>query len=230
MHRASLSHSRRKSPPTEHPATRSVGRIAAWIRQAIREGRFAPGQRLIEADLEAELSVKRGPVREALRILAGDGIIELVPQKGARVRKLTAQDIRDLLPVLSGMLRMTLDLAIPRVGQAPYRAQLEQAMLALRQAHKHQDAYGVRIAGLRYTDVLLEATNNSYLTYLSSKLYPELFYRQMSDTLRPGDWSHELAQFEAIHQACLRGDKERAFRALAEQMPAMQARLPGKDK
>ncbi|MEO0999186.1 MAG: GntR family transcriptional regulator, partial [Pseudomonadota bacterium] len=62
-----------------------------------QEGRYAPGQRLIAADLAEEFDVSRAPVREALHVLSGEGVIDLVPNRGAMIRKASAKEIRDLL-------------------------------------------------------------------------------------------------------------------------------------
>lgn len=194
------------APATPLPS----GRIAEAIKQGIRDGRFAPGQRLIEADLMKEFSTRRGPVREALRLLAGDGIVEHVPQKGVRVRKLEREHLAELLPVLAGMMQLTLRLAIPAVSRPPWRSRLEQAMQSLRHAARMRDFPQLQLAAIRYSEVLLAAAGNRYLSYLSGKLYPDLFYRQLSAAMQPEDWEGYLGHFEGVHRACLSGDRRAA--------------------
>ena len=69
------------------------------ITDGVKDGRYAPGQRLVEADLTAELGVSRGPLREALGRLAAEGVLELEPYRGAVVRRLTREDVEDLFSV-----------------------------------------------------------------------------------------------------------------------------------
>lgn len=69
------------------------------LRSAIREGRFAPGQRLIEADLMQTFEVTRGPLREALRRLASEGVVDIVPNRGAMVRSFNRQEMIDLFRI-----------------------------------------------------------------------------------------------------------------------------------
>lgn len=71
-------------------------RIAAQLRERILDGDLAPGAPLVEVALAAELGVSRAPVREALRILGLDGLVETVPYRGTTVRGLRRRDVQDL--------------------------------------------------------------------------------------------------------------------------------------
>src|SRR5512134_3171820 len=76
------------------------------IKSGIFEGRYAPGQRLIEADLTRELSVSRGPLREALGRLVADGLVEIEPYRGAIVARPSREDVANTLQlreVLEGL-------------------------------------------------------------------------------------------------------------------------------
>ncbi|MPZ38653.1 MAG: FCD domain-containing protein [Rhizobiales bacterium] len=84
----------------------AVERVIGYIISGIRDGRFAPGQRLIEGELQAMLQVSRGPVREAVRRLAAENILQLELHKGARLRQLTPEEINaiyDVREVLEGL-------------------------------------------------------------------------------------------------------------------------------
>jgi DNA-binding GntR family transcriptional regulator len=87
-------------------ATSSVGRpsdhkllsrtVADWLATRIIAGETAPGERLVETRLAELAGVSRSPVREALRILAGEGLVELVPRIGAQVARIGPDDVREL--------------------------------------------------------------------------------------------------------------------------------------
>ncbi len=196
--------------------------IADRIVQGIRSGRYVPGQRLIEADLMEEFRSTRGPVREALRILAGDGIVELVSGKGARVKKLERDDLVELFPVLTGLLDVTVRLAIPRLAEAPWRERLDSAMEALRRARALEDYGQFQLAGIRYADLLMDAAANRYLIFLNAKLHPNLFYRQVTSVVHIDDWVGYLNHFESLHRALLDGDLPECRRLLAEHEDRMQ--------
>jgi DNA-binding GntR family transcriptional regulator len=74
--------------------------IVARLRDMIIEGVLPPGSRLHEGELGAQLGVSRTPLREALKYLASEGLVELVPSRGAVVKSFGPQDIRDMLVVL----------------------------------------------------------------------------------------------------------------------------------
>ncbi len=89
--------------------------VAAEIRSAILSGSLPPGARLKQAQLAADLNVSRIPVREALRILESEGLIESTPGKGSRVIELTRRDAEDVLSVRGALEGLAARLAAARV-------------------------------------------------------------------------------------------------------------------
>ena len=79
------------------------GDLVERIRDMIIEGKLAPGARINEGVLGGQLGVSRTPLREAIKFVASEGLIELVPGRGAVIRKLTPQDVREMLEFLSGL-------------------------------------------------------------------------------------------------------------------------------
>jgi DNA-binding GntR family transcriptional regulator len=73
-----------------------AGDVADILSERIINGYFKPGQRLIESEIAKSLNISRGPIREAFRILEGEGLLHVKPRKGVVVRELTPQDIRDI--------------------------------------------------------------------------------------------------------------------------------------
>ncbi len=212
-------HSTRRGKPVPVDTTGDsspVDLTVSRIKEGIRSGRYAPGQRLIESDLATEYGLKRGPVRDALRILAGDGVVELVPQKGARVRRLSKSDFVELAPILGGMLRIAVSLAVHKLQAPHFRAQLETTMEGMRQAAQMRDYQQFQYVSGNYAQTLRDAANNSYLTYLDEKLYAELFRRQLTSALTIVDWASYMDHFERLHTALLAGNQAMAFDLIAE--------------
>jgi DNA-binding GntR family transcriptional regulator len=191
-----------------------VQRIADGIQKAIRSGQLVPGQRLIEADLAAEYGVKRGPVRDALRFLAGDGIIELVPQRGARVRKLDAGDLTHMMPVLGGLVRTAVTLAFSRLRSRSVKSDLETAMQRMRNAAALGDLAQFQLAGIGYQRIIHECAANPVLDFLHGKMHGDLFYRQLVTGLRVENWDSYVAHFEEIHAGIMAGDLPAVLRSL----------------
>ena len=96
--------------------TKAADIAAAEIRRQIQEGFLAPGQRLIEAELMAQLPVGRSTLREAFLKLAADGLVELQHQRGAWVRRMTRADLAELFQMRECLEGYAAGLAATRVG------------------------------------------------------------------------------------------------------------------
>ncbi|WP_320781998.1 GntR family transcriptional regulator, partial [Streptomyces sp. CRN 30] len=94
------------------------GRAYDTLRRRIVEGELQPGQRLVERDLAAELEVSRIPLREALRLLEADGLVVLVPRRGALVAPFAPADVRHLFDVRESLEALAARLAAGRTGPA----------------------------------------------------------------------------------------------------------------
>src|SRR5262245_12578920 len=85
---------------TARERTTLPGSVAAQLRELLTEGALAPGARLNERALCDRLGVSRTPLREAFRLLAAQGLIELTPNRGAHVVRLSERDIRESFEVM----------------------------------------------------------------------------------------------------------------------------------
>jgi DNA-binding GntR family transcriptional regulator len=94
------------------PAISTAEMVAQRIRDAILEGTLHPGDRLIEADIAAELGISRGPVREGIRLLAAEGLVVLRRNRGAVVASPTFEDILEVYVLRKGLGSLALQHAI----------------------------------------------------------------------------------------------------------------------
>jgi DNA-binding GntR family transcriptional regulator len=94
------------------------------IRQALYDGRFEPGQSLSEAGLAAEMCISRGPVREALLLLAQEGLVVHSPNRGFAIVQITAEDMREIQQVRMPLEAMALDMAKTHLADTDF-ARLE---------------------------------------------------------------------------------------------------------
>src|SRR5512141_1473106 len=90
-------------PPAAEAAATVDPRVTDVIRDAIIRGEYAPNQRLIEADLSAAFSASRATVRTALLELAGEGLVERLPNRGSRVRAISVAEAIEILEVRIGV-------------------------------------------------------------------------------------------------------------------------------
>ena len=91
------------------------------LRQAILKGEMEPGERLMEIQLAQKLGVSRTPIREAIRKLELEGLVVMIPRKGAEVAHITEKDMRDVLEVRSTLEELAVELACKHV--TPERVQ-----------------------------------------------------------------------------------------------------------
>ena len=92
--------------------------VAARLRTLLIEGRIAPGAKLNERVLSEQLRVSRTPLREAIKLLAQEGLVDLLPNRGAVAVKLTELDIVNTFEVLAGLEALSGQLAVQRIAAA----------------------------------------------------------------------------------------------------------------
>jgi DNA-binding GntR family transcriptional regulator len=92
--------------------------VATRLRQRIVEGQIAPGAKLNERELSEQLQVSRTPLREAIKMLAAEGLVELLPNRGAVAASLSEQDVADTFEVIAGLEGQSGELAAQRISDA----------------------------------------------------------------------------------------------------------------
>lgn len=90
------------------------------LRQAILKGELEPGERLMEIQLAERLGVSRTPVREAIRKLELEGLVVMVPRKGAEVASITEKNMRDVLEVRKALEELAVTLACQRMDESQF--------------------------------------------------------------------------------------------------------------
>ncbi|MEQ6903023.1 GntR family transcriptional regulator [Nocardioides sp. YIM 152588] len=159
MARLSMSGSRHELPATLVDVT------ARRLRDAIMSGELAPGEKIVEERLCDELGTSRAPLREALRALAQQGLVEHLPRRGSRVVEWTAGDVVELFEVRAVLERHAVESAFPVedlvAALTPVREALEQMRRAAGEldrddAHRAFHAAIVALAGNRQLDIAME--------------------------------------------------------------------------
>ena len=112
--------------------------VAVRLRQRIVEGQVAPGAKLNERALSEQLQVSRTPLREAIKMLAAEGLVVLLPNRGAVVAQLSAQDVVDTFEVIAGLEGQSGELAAQRITEAEL-AEIRALHFEMRAAHTRRD-------------------------------------------------------------------------------------------
>jgi len=189
----------------EHP---SLGqRVADELRRSILTNRRKPGDRLVEEQLSEELGVSRIPVREALRALAAEGLVDVQPRRGASVAEISTEVARDLVEVRATLEGLNARLAA-RHHQPKIVAELRQVLTEGNRAAKSGNVDDlVRLNG-EFHDKLAEAGRNTILWDIMRVLRERTSLVFAANTSRRArqDWD----EHSKILAAVIDGDEERA--------------------
>lgn len=209
--------STRKKPETDaepKPQPSVVEAAVEAIREDIKAGRLAPGQRLIESDLCASVGASRTSIREAVGRLQAEGLIEVEHQKGARVRRLTIQDARDLYQVREALEGTAARLAAQNIGKADYRARLK----SLEKKFKaNADAWSPGIYmqyNEQFHELIVEMSENTRLIRMVAQLQHAAFLMLIQTLSNTSATKKAHEEHDAILAAILDGDDARAERAM----------------
>jgi DNA-binding GntR family transcriptional regulator len=92
--------------------------IAERISIEILRGRYQPGERIIEQGIADSFKVSRGPVRDAIRILEREGVVEIVPRRGAQITQLNMKEVDDIFAIRGALIELGVFLATPNLSDA----------------------------------------------------------------------------------------------------------------
>lgn len=148
--------------------------VFTTLRQAILRGELKPGERLMEIQLANKLGVSRTPIREAIRKLELEGLVLMIPRKGAEVAEITEKNLRDVLEVRETLEILAVQLACERMTA--------EDVVALKEAAKEfEDVIGtnditlIAEADVRFHDIVYMATDNQRLIQLLNNLREQMY-------------------------------------------------------
>ncbi len=186
------------------------------LRSGIKEGRYTPGQRLIEADLTRELNVSRGPVREAMHRLAGEGLVVIEPHRGVVVRRLTREDVANLYEVREGIEGLAARLAAKHIDEADNAKRLRAAIKQMRDVFESGDAAAYMESNESLHGLIFELSGNNALVKMVQQLRLPVFRLQFSRMMRSSAEAKNdsVEDHEKVVQAILAGNPKKAERAM----------------
>lgn len=133
-------------PPPYRPLSEEAYQA---LRDAILHGRLRPGERIVEAEVSRQMAISRGPIREAIRKLERDGLVEYLPRRGAVVAKLTRDDLRDAYNLRAHLEAYAVRLAVEHITPDGVAA-LEASLEAMRRCAARDDLDGLITADVAF--------------------------------------------------------------------------------
>ena len=143
------------------------------IRGAILSGTIKPGERLMEVQMAEKLGVSRTPIREAIRKLELEGLVNMVPRKGVYVADLSIKDITDVLEIRSALEGLAASLASTRVTAEDIK-EIEKAVEEFNEAIKGEDFELIVEKDLKFHDSIFKASGNEKLVVLTNNLREQI--------------------------------------------------------
>lgn len=179
------------------------------LRQAILTGELKPGERLMEIHLASRLGVSRTPIREAIRKLELEGLVIMIPRRGAEVAKITEKSMQDVLEVRRALDTLCVELACERISEEEL-AQLKEACDEFERATHTKDTKKIAQADVRLHDIIVKATRNTRLVQLVSNL-SEQMYRYRFEYIKD-DSKHQglVEEHRIIYESIRNKDKTTA--------------------
>lgn len=185
------------------------------LRQAILRGELKPGERLMEIQLANKLGVSRTPIREAIRKLELEGLVLMIPRKGAEVAEITEKNLRDVLEVRRALEELAVRLTCERIT----KEQIEELKITASEfeaATKSSDVTKIAEADVKFHDVIYMATENARLIQLLNNLREQMYRYRVEYLKRKEVYPKLIKEHEEIIAAIRAGERETACRMVCE--------------
>ena len=162
------------------------------LRQAILRGELKPGERLMEIQLANKLGVSRTPIREAIRKLGLEGLVLMIPRKGAEVAEITEKNMLDVLEVRRALEELAVKLACERITEEEIQ-ELKDAADAFQKILSEKDITKIAEADEAFHDVIFKSTGNDRLIQLLNSLREQM-YRYRLEYLKREEYHPQLLE------------------------------------
>ena len=194
---------------THQPTLTVSEQIAAAVGDRIISGALAPGERIIEEALANEFSVSRGPIRDAIRLLEREGLVTILPRRGALVTELTAQEVQDIFEIRAGLLEIVARKLVS-VRNDEWLALLRAGVARLQRLSRMKDDQGAYAeTSYRVSILTVRACGNQRLARMLVALSLQTLRYAKLSLASPGRRQRSAMIWAQALQAIEAGDAER---------------------
>lgn len=188
--------------------------IAEELKRLIYGGEIQPGERLNEAALALRMGTSRGPIREAIRMLAGLGLVTAVPNRGVFVRQISVREMLEIYELRALVFGFAAERACEHLDE-PHRLRLAELLDRMDAACESGEGTLYYELNLRFHTLILELSGSQRARQAYDDYIKELHLFRRSYFNAPGNMRRSNAEHRAIYDAIAKGDAKRA-RSLAE--------------
>lgn len=183
------------------------------LRKAILKGELKPGERLMEIQLAQRLGVSRTPVREAIRKLELEGLVLMIPRKGAEVAKITKKDLEDVLEVRCALEELAVKDACDHITEEQL-AELNHAANEFKRTLGKSDITECVQADMHFHEIIYKATENQRLLQMLNNLREQMYRYRMEYLKDTRTHKTLIEEHEAIRCALQKHDKDKSGNAI----------------
>lgn len=194
------------------------------LRRAILRGELVPGQRLMEIRLADQMGVSRTPVREAIRKLELEGLVVMVPRKGAEVAHISGKNLRDVLEVRRALEELAGELACERMTTEDFK-KLEQANLKFASVLDSDDITVLGQADEEFHGLIYQATDNDRLVQMVNHLREQMYRYRIEHLKNKSQRTILLQEHQDIMRALSARDVEAVRRAIRAHINKQEAQI-----
>lgn len=179
------------------------------LRRAILKGELLPGERLMEVKLSKSLGVSRTPIREAMRKLELEGLVKMVPRKGATVAGITEKSLREVLEVRKVLEELAVFLACERMEDKDIKL-LSEAEEKFRLVVKGGNPIDIAKADEGFHDIIFAGSGNDKLVQLLNNLREQMYRYRLEHVKDPKQWDIIIGEHDSLLQAIISRDSIKA--------------------
>jgi DNA-binding GntR family transcriptional regulator len=192
-----------------------VDTVVEQLRESILSGRFAPGERLVEAELARELAISRGPIREALALLEKDGIVVNVPRRGKFLPAFDRQTIDEIYSLRKVIEPYAVQLLIGSLTDAK-RAGLQESLGAIKEAADANDVLGLAQRDIDFHNRIYELSNHDLLLKVWTEAISGKLRMLLNVTVRTHPLASTVDNHRVIVDAIVAKDSRRARKLISD--------------
>ena len=191
--------------------------ICESLRNAIKNGKLKPGERLMEVQLAEELGISRTPVREAIRKLEQEGYVIMLPRRGTYVSSVTINDVKEIFEIRTALEKLSTGLAARRIENEELE-QLQKLLASIEGYIEANDIDNIVKTDIEFHDLLYQVSRNSRLSGIISNLKEQLARFRTLSMSYPGRLKETLEEHREMVEAIASGDVESAREAAERHM------------
>ncbi len=196
-----------------HDRTSLHDGVVDAVRNMIFEGELIGGQRVPEKLICEKLSISRTPLREALKVLASEGLLTLPPNRGARVNRLKAEDVDEMFPVMGALEALAGELVCKKISGAQID-EIRSLHYQMAADHKNGNLVGYFDLNQRIHAGIMVATKNATLGDLYALLAGRIRMARYRANFSQARWDQAMAEHEDILDALVTRDNVRLTQML----------------